>query len=43
MICNLVTTLESVNLAEEALCRRDSTILSAGTTIFLYDPQFGQQ
>jgi hypothetical protein len=33
MIHNLVTTLEPVKLAVEALCRRDTTLLSADTTI----------
>jgi hypothetical protein len=39
----LVLTLESVKLVVEALCRHDATLLSADTTIFLYDQQFGQQ
>jgi hypothetical protein len=43
MIHNLVSKLESVKLAVEALCRRDATLLSADTTIFLYDQQFEQQ
>jgi hypothetical protein len=33
MIHNLVTTLEPVKLAVEALCRRDATLFSADTTI----------
>jgi hypothetical protein len=33
MIHNLVTLLEAVKLAVEALCRRDATLLSADTTI----------
>jgi hypothetical protein len=33
MIHNLVTTLEPVKLAVEALCRRDATLLPADTTI----------
>jgi hypothetical protein len=33
MIHHLVTTLEPVKLAVEALCRRDATRLSADTTI----------
>jgi hypothetical protein len=33
MIHNLVTTLDAVKLAVEALCRRDATLLSADTTI----------
>jgi hypothetical protein len=43
MIHNMVSTLESVKLAVEAPCRQDATLLSADTTIFLYDQQFGQQ
>jgi hypothetical protein len=33
MIYNLVTLLEPVKLAVEALCRREATLLSADTTI----------
>jgi hypothetical protein len=33
MIHHLVTTLEPVKLAVEALCRRDATLLSVDTTI----------
>jgi hypothetical protein len=33
MIHHLVTTLEPIKLAVEALCRRDATLLSADTTI----------
>jgi hypothetical protein len=33
MIHHLVTTLEPVKSAVEALCRRDATLLSADTTI----------
>jgi hypothetical protein len=33
LIHHLVTTLEPVKLAAEALCRRDATLLSADTTI----------
>jgi hypothetical protein len=45
MIHNLVTTLEPVKLAVEALCSCDATLLSADTTISImnYDQQFGQQ
>jgi hypothetical protein len=41
MIHNLVSTLESVKLDVEALCRRDAAQLSADTMIFLYDQQLG--
>jgi hypothetical protein len=34
MIHNLVTTLESVKLAVEALCRPGASLLSADTTIW---------
>jgi hypothetical protein len=43
MIHNLVSKLESVKFAVEALCRCDATILTAATTIFFYDQQFEQQ
>ena len=34
MINILVSTLEPIKLAAEALCRRDATLLTADTTIF---------
>jgi hypothetical protein len=43
MIHNFVSKLESVKFAVEALCRCDATILTAATTIFFYDQEFGQQ
>jgi hypothetical protein len=43
MIPNMVTTLKSVKLAVEALCRRDAALLLADTMIFLCDQQFGHQ
>jgi hypothetical protein len=43
MIHNLVTNLESVKLSVESLCRRDASLLSADTMLFLYDRQFRNQ
>jgi hypothetical protein len=43
MIHNMVTTLESVKLAVEALCRRTAALLSADTMIFLCYQKFGHQ
>jgi hypothetical protein len=38
-----MTTLEAVKLAVESLCRRDATLMSADTIIFLWDQKFGHQ
>jgi hypothetical protein len=43
MIHNLMITLESVKLAMETLFRRDVTLLSADTMIFLCDQQYEHQ
>jgi hypothetical protein len=40
IIHNLVSRLESIKIAVEAICRRDAALLYDDTMVFLFDQQF---